>query len=196
MLVRWTSTVLWVTKSAWAISRLVSPSAASSATRRSLGASESTPLRARRRDGHRWRAAPAPRVQRFLWRRRSWPARQHGEAARAPGAAVGSAKCRPELSARLRVLQLRGRAIEHLHRFLEQRESVLAALDEASGAESPRRAPAARPMCGQVPAPRLRADGPRPARRAGGGRGRPACAKRWRARGTASAADAPARASW
>jgi hypothetical protein len=49
MLVRWTSTVLWVTKSACAISRFVGPSAAISATRRSLGVSDSTPLKAIRR---------------------------------------------------------------------------------------------------------------------------------------------------
>src|SRR5215217_6069493 len=49
MLVRWTSTVLCVTKSACAISRFVGPAAAISATRRSLGVSDSTPLRAMRR---------------------------------------------------------------------------------------------------------------------------------------------------
>jgi hypothetical protein len=49
MLVRWTSIVRWVTKSACAISRFVGPEAASSATRRSLGVSEATPLRAIRR---------------------------------------------------------------------------------------------------------------------------------------------------
>ena len=43
-LVRCTSTVLWVMNSAWAISRLVGPWAAISATRRSLGVSDSTPL--------------------------------------------------------------------------------------------------------------------------------------------------------
>src|SRR6266516_1518201 len=49
MLVRCTSTVRCVTKSVCAISRLVGPSAAISATRRSLGVSEATPLRAIRR---------------------------------------------------------------------------------------------------------------------------------------------------
>ena len=80
MLVRWTSTVLWVTKSACAISRLVGPSAASSATRRSLGVSDSTPLRAmRRRVAH---AQGAPR--RRAGGRRPYQPRDRASALRYP----------------------------------------------------------------------------------------------------------------
>ncbi len=151
MLVRWTSTVLWVTKSACAISRFVGPSAASSATRRSLGVSDSTPLRAMRRG-----RAPVARSSLSARAASGRGAADRRQLERMPkllaglGAAVGSAKRRSQLGARLRVLELRRRPAQHVDRFLEQLEPALAALDEAcrtqGRAERPRGTPRAREL--------------------------------------------------
>src|SRR5438046_2957983 len=51
------------------------------------------------------------------------------------GAAVSSAQRRPQLHARLRVLELRRGPAQDLHRFLEQSEPALAALDQTGYAE-------------------------------------------------------------
>ena len=66
------------------------------------------------------------------------------------GAAVGPPQRRAELGTRLRMLELRRRVAQHLYRFLEQREPVVATLGQARGAKSstkrPRRAPGARQL--------------------------------------------------
>src|SRR5438132_1480548 len=68
-----------------------------------------------------------------------------GERARSGGGWLGERG--GELGARLRVLQLGRRAVEHLHRLAEQFEPAAAALDESGraqgGAERARRAPGA-----------------------------------------------------
>jgi hypothetical protein len=50
-------------------------------------------------------------------------------------AAVGSAKCRSQLGARLRVLELRRRVRQHLDRFPKEREPLLATFDQSRRAQ-------------------------------------------------------------
>src|SRR6266550_3542223 len=133
MLVRWTSTVRWVMKSLCAISRLVGPSAAISAMRRSLSVSAATPLNATRRG-----AADRRQLERM------------SKLIAGLGAAVSSAQRRPQLHARLRVLELRRGSAQDLHRFLEQSEPAFAAFDQTGcaegGAKCPRGTPRAREL--------------------------------------------------
>src|SRR5262249_13645505 len=49
--------------------------------------------------------------------------------------AIRPAECCPQLGARLRVLELRGRVCEHVNGFLEEREAFLITLDEARYAQ-------------------------------------------------------------
>ena len=139
MLVRWTSTVLWVTKSACAISRLVGPSAAISATRRSLGVSDSTPLRATRRG-----RAPVARSSRLgtrdegRRRRRSSPARRRAGGARAPRRGDWPAEAPlPARRAPSRARAWRATLAEHVDRLLEQRHAALPPSSEARARAGP-----------------------------------------------------------
>ena len=148
---RCTSTVFTVTKSACAISLLVRSSAASSATRRSLGVRASRPvtrlLRGRAPDAASSSLPRSTRPSTPVREREVDAARQHLARLRALAvAAVGGA----QVDQRARVLELRLGAVEHLDRLLQQAPSLGAALDEAAGAQRRadlvRRAPAARDL--------------------------------------------------
>ena len=147
MLVRWTSTVLWVTKSACAISRLVGPSAAISATRRSLGVSDSTPLRAPAR-AHA-RSSRSARAARGVAPQIVASSSRLPKLLAGVRAAVGPAKRGAQLGPGLRVLEPGRRPAQDVDRFHEELEPALA-LDQArrtqGGAERPRGTPRAREL--------------------------------------------------
>jgi len=142
--------VLGVTTSAWAISRLLGPSATRSATRRSP--------RGERLDAAQGDAA-APRAggqQLGL----GAGGQRRGAAARCQlqrlpqllarlRAVVGAAQRRSQLGACLGVFELRRRVREHVDRSVEQLQPVLAARDEPCCAQGRAQRPW-RPRCGRA----------------------------------------------
>ena len=169
--------VLGVTTSAWAISRLLGPSATRSATRRSP--------RGERLDAAQGDAA-APRAggqQLGL----GAGGQRRGAAARCQlqrlpqllarlRAVVGAAQRRSQLGACLGVFELRRRVREHVDRSVEQLQPVLAARDEPCCAQGRAQRPW-RPRCGRARVLRPPDGVPGPARPAAAGRGRRASAR-------------------
>ena len=118
------------------MSRLGRPAAASWATRRSLGVSESSPLRTGRRgrppaamSSVRARSVSASAPQR--WARSSAGRRISRLSVRCPSAAEGGA----EVGHGAGVLQSRGGAFEHAYRLAQQFDAALSALCQAGGAQ-------------------------------------------------------------
>ena len=119
---RWVSTVFSVTNSVWAISRLVPPAAASSATRRSLGVSESAPSRsvAPGPDADRGELGSRPALQSARAPHRDGQRQRLEQRLTRRGALSGGPERRAEVdAARARARGARRRRRKHLERRLQ-----------------------------------------------------------------------------